>query len=172
MKNVKNEQANDLQAIILHSLGLGTQIAVVVIVAVLGGLFLGLWIDRKLGSSPWVTLLLLGLGTLVAVISCYRVMASAAANLSASQKVKQEAGLSGGEFLRPLAFTAQVGLVIIAPPLVGLLLGLWVDGWLDTRPWVTLILVVTGSVGGLVGAWRLSSAFLKRITKDNQEENS
>ena len=170
-----NEQGNDLQAIVFRSLGLGAQIAGVVVVAVLGGLFLGLWIDRELGSSPWATLLLLGLGTLVAVIGCYRAMTSAAASLAVGQEegeeVKQEAGLSGGEFLRPLAFVVQVGLVIIAPPLVGLFLGLWVDGWLDTRPWMTLTLTVAGAVAGLVGVWRLSSTFLKRTTRDNQEEN-
>jgi ATP synthase protein I len=163
--NVENEQANDLQSIILRSLGLGTQIAVVVVVAVLGGLFLGLWIDRKLGSSPWATLLLLGLGTLVAVIGCYRAMASAGANLAAGQKIEW------GEPLRSLAFVARVGLVIIIPLLAGLFLGQWVDGWLDTRPWMTLILTVVGAVAGLVGVWRLSSTFLKRTTQGNQEEN-
>jgi F0F1-type ATP synthase assembly protein I len=67
-----NEQKNDLLAIIFRSLGLGTQIAGVVVVAVLGALFLGLWIDGELGSSPWATLLLLGLGTLVAVMGVWQ----------------------------------------------------------------------------------------------------
>jgi F0F1-type ATP synthase assembly protein I len=66
-----NEQKNDLLAIIFRSLGLGTQIAGTVVVTVLGGLFLGLWIDRKLGSTPWATLLLLALGTLVAVMGVW-----------------------------------------------------------------------------------------------------
>jgi ATP synthase protein I len=166
-----NEQGNDLQAIILRSLGLGTQIAGVVVVAVLGSLFLGLWIDRKLGSSPWATLLLLGLGTLVAVIGCYRVMVPVVARLAAGEEVERGAVPPWGKFPRSLAFVAQVGLVAIAPLLVGLFLGLWVDGWLDTRPWMTLTLTVMGSVAGLVGVWRLSSTFLKRMTKDSPEED-
>jgi ATP synthase protein I len=165
--DAENEQGNDLQAIILRSLGLGTQIAVVVVAAVLGSLFLGLWIDRKLGSSPWATLLLLGLGTLVAVIGCYRVVA----RLAAGEEVERGAAPPWGKFPRSLAFVAQVGLVAIAPLLIGLFLGLWVDGWLDTRPWMTLTLTVVGSVAGLVGVWRLSSTFLKRMTKDSQEED-
>jgi F0F1-type ATP synthase assembly protein I len=161
----ENEQANDLQAIILRSLELGTQIAGVVVVAVLGGLFLGRWIDRELGSSPWATLLLLGLGTLVAMIGCYRAMASAVANLATGQKIVW------GESLRPLAFVARVGLVIIVPLLVGLFLGQSVDGWSDTRPWMTLVLTMVGVVAGLVGVWRLSSTYLKRMTKGNREES-
>jgi ATP synthase protein I len=161
------DEQEDLQAVILRSLGLGTQIAVLVVGAVLGGLFLGLWIDRELGSSPWATLLLLGLGTLVAVLGCYRVMASAMANLAAGQQIEW------GESLRSLAFVGRVVLVVTVPLLVGLFLGTWVDGWLDTRPWMTLTLTVVGSVVGLVGIWRLSSAFLKRTTQDNQQgENS
>lgn len=160
-----NEQGNELQAIILRSLGLGIQIAVVVVVAVLGSLFLGLWIDRQLGISPWATLLLLGLGTLVAVIGCYRVVAPVVAHLTAGQEVER------GEPLRSLAFVAQVGLVAIAPLLVGLFLGLWLDGRLGTRPWVTLTLAMVGAVVGLVGVYRLSSTFLKRMTKGDQEED-
>jgi len=160
-----NKQGNELQAVILPSLGLGIQIAGVVVVAVLGSLFLGLWIDRRLGSTPWATLLLLGLGTLVAMISCYRAMAPVIAHLAAGQEVEW------GESLRTLAFVAQTELVVTTPLLVGLLLGLWVDVRLDTSPWVTLALTVLGAVAGLVGAWRLHSAFLKRTAKGDQEEN-
>lgn len=164
-------QAIDLQAIIFRSLGLATQISIVVVVAVLGSMFLGLWIDHKLGSSPWAVLLSLGLGTLVAVTGCYRVVAPVAARLAAGQEVEWGAALSWKESLRSLAFVAQVGLVIITPLLIGLFLGLWVDGWLGTRPWVVLILMVVGSVVGLVSAWRLSSTFLKRMTQGSQEKN-
>ncbi|TET50634.1 MAG: hypothetical protein E3J64_08000, partial [Anaerolineales bacterium] len=71
----EQEQGIDPLTIILRSLGLGTQSAGVVVVAVLGTLFLGLWVDRRLGVSPWATLLALGLGTLVAVMGSYRVLA-------------------------------------------------------------------------------------------------
>jgi F0F1-type ATP synthase assembly protein I len=163
--NTGDDQGNDLQAIIFRSLGLGIQIAGVVVVAVLGSLFLGLWIDRKLGSSPWATLLLLGLGTLVAIIGCYRAMAPVIAHVAAGQKVEWESPLSS------LVVVARIGLVVITPLLLGLFLGLWLDGRLETRPWLTLTLAVVGAVGGLVGAWHLSSAFLKRMTEGDREES-
>jgi F0F1-type ATP synthase assembly protein I len=167
----RDEQVNDLRPIIFRSLGLATQIGITVTVAVLGSLFLGLWIDRELGSSPWATLLLLGLGTLVAVAGCYRVVAPVVARLTVGEEVEWGAVLSWREFLSSLAFVARVGLTAIAPLLVGLVLGRWMDDWLDIRPWVTLILTVVGAVAGLVGAWRLSSTFLKRRIQRNQEEN-
>jgi F0F1-type ATP synthase assembly protein I len=166
-----NEQGNRLQAIIFGSLGLGIQIAVVVVVAVLGSMFLGLWIDRKLGSSPWATLLLLGLGTLVAVTGCYRVVSPVVARLTVGQEVEWGAVLSWREFLSSLAFVARVGLTAVTPLLASLFLGRWMDDRLDTRPWATLILTVVGAVAGWVGAWRLSSTFLKRMMRGNPEEN-
>lgn len=159
-----DNQANELQTIILRSLGLGIQIAVVVVAAVLGSLFLGLWIDRKLGTTPWATLLSLGLGTLVAVVGFYRTIAPVVVDVAAGQEVEW------GESLRSLVLVVQVGLVVLTPPLVGLFLGLWMDRGLDTRPWVTMTLTVLGTVAGLVGAWRLSSTFLKRTTKGDEEE--
>jgi F0F1-type ATP synthase assembly protein I len=162
---------NDLRAVIFRSLGLATQIGITVTVTVLGSLFLGLWIDRELGSSPWATLLLLGLGTLVAVTGCYRVVSPVVARLTAGQEVDWGAVLSWREFLSSLAFVARVGLTAIAPLLAGLFLGRWTDDWLNTHVWVTLILTVVGAVAGLVGAWRLSSTFLKRRMRRNQEEN-
>ncbi len=170
--NTEDEQRVDLQAIIFRSMGLATQISGVVVVAVLGSMFLGLWIDRKLGSSPWAVLLLLGLGTLMAVAGCYRVVAPVTASLAVGQGDEWKATLSWKQFLRSMVFAVRVGLVTIAPSLAGFFLGLWLDGWLDTHPWVTLTLTVGGSIAGLVGAWRLSSTFLKRMTQSSsQEEN-
>jgi F0F1-type ATP synthase assembly protein I len=48
---------------IFRSLGLTTQVGVMVVVSILGCLFLGLWIDGKLHSSPWATLTLIAVGS-------------------------------------------------------------------------------------------------------------
>jgi len=160
-----NQQGNDLQTIILRALGMGLQIAAAVVIPVLANLFLGLWVDRKLGTTPWATLLLLGLGTLVAVVGSYRAMVPVVAGLAAGQEVEWS------DSARALAFVARIALVTITPLVVGLLLGLWIDARLDTRPWVTLALTVLGATSGLVGAWRLSSGYLQRMTSGDQEED-
>jgi F0F1-type ATP synthase assembly protein I len=93
------------------------------------------------------------------------------ARLTAGQAVEWGAVLSWREFFSSLAFVARVGLTAITPLLAGLFLGRWMDDWLEIGPWVTLILTVVGAVAGLVGAWRLSSTFLKRMMRGNREEN-
>jgi F0F1-type ATP synthase assembly protein I len=157
-----DQQGNELQTIIFRALGVGVQIAAMAVIPVLVNLFLGLWIDRKLGTSPWATLALLGLGTIVAVIGSYRVMVPFVAT---HQQVEWS------ESMRSLVFVARIGLVTITPLLVGLFLGLWIDVQLNTRPWVTLALTVLGAASGLVGAWRLSSGYLRRMTRSDQEED-
>ena len=48
-----DQQGNERQTIIFRVLGLGVQIVALAVVSVLANLFLGLWIDRKLGTSLW-----------------------------------------------------------------------------------------------------------------------
>lgn len=144
---------------------MGVQVAAAVVIPVVANLFLGLWIDRRLGSSPWATLLLLVLGTLVAIVASYRAMVPVVAGLAAGQEVEWS------ESARALTFVAQIALVTVTPLVVGLFLGLWIDMRLDTRPWVTLALTVLGAASGLVGAWRLSSGYLQRMTSGDQEED-
>ena len=40
---------------------------------------------------------------------------------------------------------AQVGIEMVVPTI----LGFWIDGWLDTTPWLTCIAAVVGFAGGL-----------------------
>ncbi len=145
---------------------MGVQIAAAVVIPVLVNLFLGLWIDRRLGTTPWATLLLLGLGTLVAIVGSYRAMVPVVAGLTAGQDVEW------ADSVRALALVARIALVTVTPLVVGLFLGLWIDALLDTRPWLTLALTVLGATSGLVGAWRLSSGYLQRIASGDQEEDS
>ena len=40
--------------------------------AVLGGVFAGIWLDKKLGTSPWLTIVLVFLGAAIGFYSLYR----------------------------------------------------------------------------------------------------
>jgi F0F1-type ATP synthase assembly protein I len=57
------------------SVGLVFQLGGMIACLVLGFLFLGLWLDRHLGTTPWMMLVLMVVGLLVAVVSTYRVVA-------------------------------------------------------------------------------------------------
>lgn len=139
-----------------------------VVVSILGCLFLGLWIDSKLHSRPWATLILIAVGILVAIVGIYRLVYPVVEQMIG----KQKAEMPTEEMLRPLALAIQVGLMAVGPVLIGLFLGLWIDGRLQTRPLVTLSLAALGIIVGLVGAYRLSSSLTQQLTKGSKKENS
>jgi len=150
---------------IFRSMGLATQVGVIVVTSILACLFLGLWVDSKLHSSPLATLILIVVGTLVAITGSYRLVSPVVEQVA----VKQKAEMPTRAILRSLAFGARLGLMAVGPVLIGLFLGLWLDGRLQTRPWVTLSLTALGIAVGLVGIYRLSSSFTKQPTKEGKK---
>ena len=53
-------------------LAVGSQIGLSIALPVVLGLAVGYWIDTRLGSLPWITLLLTLIGTIVGPILAYR----------------------------------------------------------------------------------------------------
>jgi ATP synthase protein I len=152
---------------IFRSLTFATQVGMMVVVSILGCLFLGLWIDGKLHSSPWATLTLIAVGTLVAIVGTYRLVYPVVGQLI----IKQDAEMPTGAILRSLTLITWLGLMAVSPVLIGLFLGLWLDGRLQTRPWATLFLTALGILVGLAGVYRLSSSLTERLTKGNKKGN-
>jgi F0F1-type ATP synthase assembly protein I len=54
-----------------------------------------------------------------------------------------------------LALVTQLGFVMFACVLTGLFAGRLLDAWLDTSPWLTLVLVLAGVGGGMVAVYRM-----------------
>ncbi len=54
-----------------------------------------------------------------------------------------------------LSLVTQLGLTVVTALVVSLLLGIWLDGLLNTRPWLTLAFSMLGIVIGTVGVYRL-----------------
>ena len=152
---------------IFRSLTFATQVGMMVVVSILGCLFLGLWIDGKLHSSPWATLTLIAVGTVVAIVGTYRLVYPVVGQVI----IKQEVEMPTRAILRSLTLVTRLGLMTVSPVLIGLFLGLWLDGRLQTRPWVTLFLTALGILVGLVGVYRLSSSLTERL-KDSKKGNS
>lgn len=71
---------------IFRSLTLATQVGVMVVVSILACLFLGLWIDGKLHTKPWATLIFIAIGTMVAVVGIYRLARSFMEEMEKSEK--------------------------------------------------------------------------------------
>jgi len=153
---------------IFRSLTLATQRGLMVVGSILVCLFLGLWIDGRLHTRPWATLILIAVGTLVAIVGAYRLVYPVVEQVT----VKQKAEMPTGAILRSLSLVTRLGLVAVSPVLIGLFLGLWLDSRLQTRPWVTLFLTARGILVGLVGVYRLSSSLTERLTKGSEKGNS
>lgn len=153
---------------VFRSVAIATQVGVMVITSTIGCLFLGLWIDSKLHSRPWATLILIAVGILVAIVGTYRLVYPVIEQVT----VKQKAEMPMENILRPLTLVTRLGLMTVSPVLIGLFLGLWIDGRLQTRPWITLFLTALGIVAGLVGVYRLSLSLTEQLTKGSKKEHS
>ena len=69
---------------LLDPLGLAMSLGFVVIIAVLGCLWVGLWIDRNLNTAPWGILVFMFLGILTRTVAVYRLVVNQYARSSKS----------------------------------------------------------------------------------------
>jgi F0F1-type ATP synthase assembly protein I len=71
-----------------------------------------------------------------------------------------------------LAISAQGGLMVAMPVVVGLAVGYMLDRHFGTLPWLTLVLTLIGAMSGpvLLHRWALSA--VKRRMEDRQDEET
>lgn len=55
--------------------------------------------------------------------------------------------------LKELAYYSSIGFQISLSIVIGLALGVWLDGKLDTRPWLTLVFMGLGVAAGFRNIW-------------------
>lgn len=66
-----------------------------------------------------------------------------------------------GVNVRLLSLVGQVGATVVVFILVGLFVGRWIDGRLNTSPAFTLFFIFSGMAAGLWGVYRLTILALK-----------
>lgn len=66
--------------------GLGLQFAI----SILAGLYAGQWLDKKLGSAPWLLITGVFLGAGLSFYSMYRKLMAAQAREDAAQKARRD----------------------------------------------------------------------------------
>ena len=72
-------------------------------------------------------------------------------------------------FYSPLiGLVTQTGLMIIAAIIVGLLVGLWIDDQLGSRPLFTLVLSLIGTIAGSFGAVRVVTRTFEQTLQTNK----
>ena len=58
---------------------------------------------------------------------------------------------------------------MVASTFIGLAMGYYLDRWLDTSPWLTLIFLLLGIISGFRNIYILTERELKRQEKENQD---
>ena len=56
--------------------------------------------------------------------------------------------------LKQLARLSTVGITLVASTAIGLLFGYFLDRWLGTSPWLTMICTLFGIAGGFLNLFR------------------
>lgn len=74
------------------------------------------------------------------------------------------------QLFRTLSFLSSVGISMVASTFIGLAMGYYLDKWLGTSPWLTLIFLGFGIVSGFRNIYILTERELKRQQKDNQDD--
>lgn len=80
------------------------------------------------------------------------------AKLRAARK-RGEAGQRGETRGSALGFAMRVGVELVAALAVGVGIGLLLDRWLGTAPWLLLLFFVLGSAAGILNVFRLVQGY-------------
>lgn len=73
------------------------------------------------------------------------------------------------QLFRTLGFLSSVGISMVAATFIGLAMGIGLDRWLGTSPWMTLIFLGFGIVAGFRNIYILTERELKRQQDESDE---
>ncbi len=74
------------------------------------------------------------------------------------------------QLYKSLGFLSSVGISLVAATFIGLAMGYYLDKWLGTSPWLTLIFLFIGIVSGFRNIYVLTTQELKR-QEDEERKN-
>ncbi len=102
-------------------------------------------------------------------------LAEARGRAHESSQERDEKNLQPGNALG-LAF--RIGVELVSAVAIGLAIGLLLDCWLDTKPWLMLVFIFMGGAAGILNVYRMASGFGYAVgyqqdeaPRDDQPEN-
>lgn len=69
------------------------------------------------------------------------------------------------ETIGPIALIIQLGTTIVVATLLPLLIGLWLDGRMNTTPWLTLIGLGIGVIAAVAAVYTTISSIYKKFNQ-------
>lgn len=73
------------------------------------------------------------------------------------------------QLFKALGFLSSLGISIVAASVIGLAMGFYLDKWLGTSPWLTLIFLGFGIIAGFRNIYVLTTRELKRQADEERE---
>ena len=70
------------------------------------------------------------------------------------------------QLMKSLSFLSSLGISMVAASFIGLFIGVYLDKWLDTKPWMTIIWLGFGIASGFRNIFILT----KRALREQEEE--
>jgi len=74
------------------------------------------------------------------------------------------------QLIKSLGFLSGVGISLVAATFIGLAMGYYLDRWLGTSPWLTLVFLGFGIVSGFRNVYILTERELKRQQMENEKD--
>ncbi|HAD05350.1 MAG: magnesium transporter [Desulfuromonadales bacterium GWD2_61_12] len=74
------------------------------------------------------------------------------------------------QLIKSLGFLSGVGISLVAATFIGLAMGYYLDKWLGTTPWMTLIFLGFGIVSGFRNVYILTERELQRQQRNESKD--
>lgn len=73
------------------------------------------------------------------------------------------------ELFKSIGFLSGVGISMVAATFIGFGMGHYLDRWLDTKPWLTMVFLVLGIIAGFRNVYILTARELRRQKREEQQ---
>ncbi|MGK2945175.1 MAG: AtpZ/AtpI family protein [Desulfuromonadales bacterium] len=74
------------------------------------------------------------------------------------------------QLMKSLSFLSSIGISMVAASFIGLFIGYYLDKWLGTTPWMTLIWLGVGIASGFRNIFILTRRAMREQEKDQDQE--
>ena len=74
------------------------------------------------------------------------------------------------QLMRSLGFLSSIGISMVAASFIGLFIGVSLDRWLGTKPWMTLIWLGIGIASGFRNIFILTRRGMRELDQDEKQE--
>jgi ATP synthase protein I len=76
------------------------------------------------------------------------------------------------QLYKSLGFLSSLGISMVAATIIGLAMGYYLDIWLGTSPWLTMLFLVFGIAAGFRNLFVLSNRELKRQQREDEKNDA